>query len=148
MKQERYQQFLTVKAEAPEIFTEDLNKAIYELRDKSPVVHFSETDPLCAYISFTERYQSPENIGDEYELQGVQFTCEMCPLFTPIMKKNGTPDARLRYGDCPESEFGRTYKDSHACDKLYQMLKAGRVKLVSVDHEDEVILIKSGGLKK
>lgn len=138
MKQERYQQFITVKAEAPELFTEDLNKAIYELRRKNPVVYFSETDPLCAYISFTERYQAPENITDEYEMQGVRFTCEMGPIFSPIKKRNGTPDHRLKYGDCPESEFGRTYKDSQACVKLYQMLKDGRVKLVRAEDEEEV----------
>lgn len=137
MKQERYQQFLTVKAEAPELFTEDLNRAIRDLRGKSPVVHFSETDPLCAYVSYTERFQTPESLGEEYEMQGIRFTCEMCPMFTPIMKRNGTPDARLRYGDCPESEFGRTYKDSPACDKLYKMLKAGRVKLVRTDEEED-----------
>lgn len=138
MKQERYQQFKTVRAEAPDLFTEDLNRVIYELRGKSPVVHFSETDPLCAYVSFTERFKSPESVSEEYELQGVRFTCEMCPLFSPIMKRDGTPDHRLKYGDCPESEFGRTYKDSAACDKLYQMLKAGRVKLVSTDDEEEM----------
>ena len=137
MKQERYQQFLTVKAEAPELFTEDLNRAIYDLRGKNPVVHFSETDPLCAYVSYTERYQSPEALSDEYELQGVRFTCEMCPMFAPIMKKNGTPDARLKYGDCPESEFGRTYKDSQACGKLYQMLRDGRVRLIRAEDEEE-----------
>lgn len=138
MKQERYQQFKTVRAEAPDLFTEDLNRVIYELRDKSPVVRFSETDPLCAYVSFTERFKSPESVSEEYELQGVRFTCEMCPLFSPIMKRDGTPDHRLKYGDCPESEFGRTYKDSAACDKLYQMLKAGRIKLVSTDNEEEM----------
>lgn len=137
MKEERYQQFLTVKAEAPELFTEDLNQAIYKLREKSPVVHFSETDPLCAYVSYTERFEAPENIEDEYELQGVRFTCEMCPMFSPIMKRDGTPDARLKYGDCPESEFGRTYKDSQACAKLYQMLRDGRVKLVRAEDEEE-----------
>lgn len=137
MKFERYQQFVTVKAEASEVFTEDLNRAIYDLRGKNPVVHFSETDPLCAYVSFTERYQSPESLSDEYELQGVKFTCEMCPMFSPIMKRNGTPDERLKYGDCPESEFGRTYKDTKACDKLYQQLRDGRVKLVSTDEEEE-----------
>lgn len=137
MKFERYQQFVTVRAEASDIFTEDLNRAIYDLRGKNPVVHFSETDPLCAYVSFTERYQSPESLSDEYELQGVKFTCEMCPMFSPIMKRNGTPDARLKYGDCPESEFGRTYKDTKACDKLYKLLRDGRVKLVSTDDEEE-----------
>lgn len=96
MKFERYQQFVTVRAEASEIFTEDLNRAVYDLRGKNPVVHFSETDPLCAYVSYTERYQSPESLSDEYELQGVKFTCEMCPMFSPIrtylkieMKKRG-----------------------------------------------------------
>lgn len=138
MKEERYQQFLTVKAEAPELFTEDLNQAIYKLREKSPVVHFSETDPLCAYVSFTERFDAPENIEDEYELQGVRFTCEMCPIFSPILKRDGTPDARLKYGDCPESEFGRTYKDSKACGKLYQMLRDGRVRLIRAEDEEEV----------
>ena len=101
MKFERYQQFVTVRAEASEIFTEDLNRAVYDLRGKNPVVHFSETDPLCAYVSYTECYQSPESLSDEYELQGVKFTCEMWPMFSPIMKRNGTPDERLKYGDCP-----------------------------------------------
>lgn len=137
MKEERYQQFETVKAEAPELFTEDLNKATYNLRDKNPQVHFSEVDPLCAYVSYTERYKAPESLEDEYELQGVRFTCEMCPMFSLIMKRDGTPDARLKYGDCPESEFGRTYKDSQACAKLYQMLRDGRVKLVRVEDEEE-----------
>ena len=137
MKYERYQQFLTVKADAPEIFTEDLNKAIYELRAKSPVVHFSETDPLCAYISYTEHYQSPETLADVYELQGVRFTCEMCPIFSPIRKKDGTIDKRLKIGDCPECELLRTYKDSPACVKLYQMLRDGRVRLIKAEDEEE-----------
>lgn len=148
MKNAIYQQFITIKAAAPDIFTEGLNDAIYKLRDKNPTVRFSENDPLCAYVSYTENYETPESLGEEYEMQGIRFTCEMCPLFTPIMKRDGSPDARLRYGDCPEGEFGRTYKDSRACDKLYQMLKAGRVKLVSTDEEekDEELTVMEGQL--
>ena len=126
MKCRSYQQFAIVAADSAQSLTEQLNAKLVELADKNPTVTF---EGLIARIMYTERETAPEDLGEEYELQGVRLTCQDCPLFEPILKADGTVDGRIKYGDCPNTEYGRTYRDSRACAKLFQMMNSGEVRL-------------------
>ena len=116
MKRSSYEQFAIVASDSASLFTEQLNEEICRPKDMNPSVHFSEsTSPFYARIKYTEDFTKPETLSDEYELQGVSFVCLQCPYFKP--------------GDFEHAEFGRTYKTTPACDKLYELIKEGDVKL-------------------
>ena len=91
----------------------------------------------AAYLPFLlKQAEVPEYLGDVYEMQNVRFTCQDCPMFKPILNKDGTPNLRVKYGKCQYADFGRTYKDSRCCDMLYTLLRNGTVQLVVADLED------------
>ena len=97
-----YEQFAIVREDSAALLTEKLNEQVYALRQYKPVVTFSDSDPLCAYIS-------------------------------PVLKDDGEQDKRCKWGNCEHAEFGRTYKTSPACDKLYDLIREGDVKLCFTD---------------
>ena len=131
MTNSTYQQYATVRANSASLFDEKLNETIYQLRESDPVVTFSASDPLCAYITYTKREKRPESVSEEYELEGVSFVCAQCPCFGATLRLDGEVDKRARAGDCAflGNELGRTFKDSPACDHLYELIKEGSVKL-------------------
>lgn len=126
MKRESFQQFAIVQGDSAHTLTEELNAKLFELRMKSPTVTF---EGLIARISYTETVEKCEALGDEYALKGVRLTCQDCPLFEPIRKTDGTEDRRIRWGDCPHGTMGRTSRDSRACDRLFEMMNSGEVRL-------------------
>lgn len=121
-----YQQFAIVAADSAQQLTDQLNDKLRELRDKRPTVTF---EGMIARIQYTESERVPETLEDEYELQGVQLTCEDCPYFCPTIKADGTRDLRAKWGGCPFAEYKKTMRGSRACDELFQRLNDGRVKL-------------------
>ncbi len=129
MRNESIQRFAIVKADSAAAFEEELNARISELANNRPVVSFHDADPLFARISYTENVKVPETLSDEYALKGITFRCEDCPNFTPMAKADGTEDKRLKYGECQYARMGRTYRDSMACELLFQMIADGRVGL-------------------
>ncbi len=130
MKRSSYEQFAIVANDSASLFTEQLNEEICRLKDKNPSVQFSEsTSPFYARIKYTVNAQTPESIAEASEMEGVRFVCLQCPYFKPVLKEDGTIDKRVKYGDCEYAEFGRTYKTTPACDKLYELIKEGDVKL-------------------
>lgn len=135
MRSESFQQYSIVKCDSPQLFTDQLNAELKRLKYNHPTVKFSEHDTLCAYISYTEYVHIAEDLGDEYELEGVRIVCEQCPLFDPIRNKDGSLNQVVKYGDCPYSQYGRTYKTTRACDILYQMISRGEVKLCFTESE-------------
>lgn len=126
MRTESYQQYAIVSADSAQELTEQLNKTLKQLKCKYPKVTF---EGLIARIQYTETVYIAEELSDEYELQGVKLTCQDCPLFEPIMKRDGTRDKRTKWGDCPHAHYGRTSRDSSVCSKLYEMINSGEVKL-------------------
>ena len=126
MKCRSYQQFAIVAADSAQILTEELNAKLVELADKRPTVTF---EGLIARIQYEVSESDPENIEDEYELQGVNLTCQDCPYYKPILKADGTVDGRIKYGDCPYSMNGRAYRDSRVCSTLFHKLNNGEVRL-------------------
>lgn len=133
MRCESFRQFAIVQGDTAHELTEVLNAKLKELQHKRPEVSF---EGLIARISYYEDIKTPETLADEYELAGAKLCCESCPMFSPIMKADGTEDARVKYGDCPFSEFGRTYKHSQPCEKLWSMINSGEVTLCLKHSED------------
>lgn len=132
MRREQFQQFAIVQGHSAQDLTEQLNTALYELRNKNATVTF---EGLIARIEYTETRQAAENLADEYESKGVRLTCQDCPFFSPIRKADGTVDRRIRWGDCPNSEFGRTIRDGAACDHLFRLLNSGEIRLTLAGEE-------------
>ena len=126
MKVSSFQQYAIVAADSAETLTEELNQKLIELQDKRPTVTF---EGMIARVCYAETTRAPETAWEEYEARGVRLTCQDCPCFRPILKADGTVDGRIKYGDCEHSETGRAFRDSMACDKLFQMLNNGEVRL-------------------
>lgn len=126
MKRESFTQYSIVTADSAQALTEQLNAEIRRLRSKQPTVTF---EGLIARIAYTETYEEPEDLRDEYHLKGVRLTCQDCPFFKPILKADGTEDRRVKIGDCPHKPLGRTFRDSMACDILFQKINNGEVRL-------------------
>lgn len=129
MKRSRYEQFAIVHADSASLFQKQLNEEICGLKDNDPVVKFSESIPFYAQIKYYVDSTTPEKISEEYELQGVQFLCAQCPYFKPVLTDDGEVDRRYKYGDCEFTDLGRTFKKTPACDKLYELIAEGSVKL-------------------
>jgi len=131
MLKESYQQFAIVREDTAQLFTDTLNATMKELRHKHPIADIKSD--TFAIISYTETDTTPEDISDEYELQGLRITCQDCPFFTPILKADGSEDKRIKYGNCPISEYGRANKTSRACNELFQLINTGEVQLCVKD---------------
>lgn len=132
MKRTSFQQYAIVAEDSAQRLTETLNAKLFELRHKHPTVTF---EGLIARISYTETLEECESLSDEYQLKGVRLSCQDCPLFTPIRKTDGTEDKRVKWGDCPNAHMGRTYRDASACDRLYQMINSGEVRLCLAEEQ-------------
>ena len=133
MKRSCYEQFAIVHADSASLFNQQLNEEIRRLKDNSPVVHFSESIPFYAQIKYIVDEETPETVAEASAVEGVSFVCAQCPYFKAPTKDDGTPDRRCKFGDCEHTELGRTLKASPACDKLYQLIKEGDVKLCFMD---------------
>lgn len=126
MRTESYQQFAIVAADTAQQLTEQLNQKLYELRFKRPVVTF---EGLIARISYDESVDILEDTRDEYELEGVRLTCQDCPFFRPLLKMDGTPNRAAKRGDCQFADYGSTRRDARVCNKLFELLNRGEVRL-------------------
>ena len=133
MRNSVYEQFAIVREDSASLFTERLNEQIYRLRDKSPKVSFSESDPLCAYIHYIVNEKTPESVAEASEVNGVSFVCAQCPYFQPALTQEGEVDRRKKWGDCEHAELGRVMKTAPACDKLFEAIKEGDVRICFTD---------------
>ena len=126
MRRESYQQFAIVAADSAQSLTEQLNAKLRELADKHPTVTF---DGMIARIQYEISVPVPESIEAEYELQGVNLTCQDCPFFEPARNKNGSVDRRAKWGGCRFAEYGMASRDARVCEKLFQLINNGEVRL-------------------
>ena len=133
MKRSTYEQFAIVSADLATLFTEELNAEILRLKDNNPVVKFSESIPFYAQIKYTVNTETPETITEASEVNGVSFVCAQCPLFKAATRADGEIDRRVKWGECEHTELGRTFKDAPACERLYELIKEGGVKLCFTD---------------
>ena len=130
MRHECYQQFAIVQGDTAQSLTEQLNAKMRELSSKNPTVTF---EGLIARISYMEDERVPESVSDEYEARGVRLTCGGCPYYQPGMKADGTVDKRAKRGGCPFAHYGMTFRDNPACNKIFEQLELGEVKLCLAD---------------
>lgn len=135
MRRELFQQYAIVAADSAQSLTEQLNAKLRELQNKSPQVTF---EGLIARISYMENVYSMEELADEYEAVGIKLSCQDCPLFQPVRKMDGTIDKRAKWGGCEYSPlgYGQTTKCSRACNRLYEMINSGEVKLCLAESEE------------
>lgn len=127
MRTEKIKQFEFIRNEDVEQFQNDLNKAMKRLKDMLPeTIIKADGEILTAQIEYTETLTIEEPPATE---TGITFRCEDCPMFRPQQKRDGTPDARSKYGDCPHADFHRTWKSNQACEVLYRAIKNGDVRL-------------------
>ena len=130
MKRSRYEQFAIVTSDSAPLFEQRLNAEIERLKDNNPSVHFSEsTSPFYARINYIVDTETPETVAEASEAEGVSFVCLQCPYFKPSLRDDGEIDKRVKWGDCEHAELGRTLKTAPACEKLYELIKEGDVKL-------------------
>lgn len=133
MKRSCYEQFAIVYSDSAPSFNKQLNEEILRLRDNDPVVKFSESIPFYAQIKYTVNTETPETIAEASAVEGVRFVCAQCPYFKAPLKDDGTEDRRCKYGDCKHTELGRTFKNTPACDKLYELISEGGIKICFMD---------------
>lgn len=126
MREDSYLQYAIVVGATAEELTEKLNAKIYELRFKRPEVTF---EGMIARISYTESIRICEDLIDEYALKGVRLTCQDCPFFNPLRNKDGSVNRAAKRGDCPFAEYGTTNRDRMACERLFQMLNRGELRI-------------------
>lgn len=126
MKQQQYLQYAIVQGNTAETLTDKLNAKLQELKDKDPSVEF---DGLTARICYTERFDVPEDLEDEFGLMGLRMTCSMCPFFEPTEKKDGTVDERTKRGKCPCANYGIAFSNGPVCDTFFKMLNDGGFEL-------------------
>ena len=129
MKRSSYEQYAIVHADSAPLFQKQLNAEIYRLRNNDTVVKFSESIPFYAQIKYIVNENTPETIAEASVVEGVSFVCAQCPYFKAPLKDDGTEDKRCKYGDCEHTDLGRTFKATPACDKLYELIAEGSVKL-------------------
>lgn len=130
MKRSCYEQFAIVSADSASLFAEKLNEEIFRLKDNNPVIYFSEsTSPFYARIKYVVNTEAPETIAEASAVEGVSFVCLQCPYFKPALREDGEVDRRVKWGDCEHTELGRTLKTAPACERLYELIKEGDVKL-------------------
>lgn len=133
MKHSVYQQFATIHEDTASLFDTKLNEKVYALRDHNPKVTYSEQIPLYAHITYIVNEDAPETIAEASAVEGVSFVCLQCPYFKPATKADGEVDRRVKWGDCEHVELGRTLKTAPACEKLYELIKEGDVRLCFMD---------------
>lgn len=146
MKTQKIKQFAIVEGKSAGDFEERLNELMTKLADCSPEVEFSSRSDTFARISYM-KLKEIETLPPEET--GIKFTCGECPMFTPTVKRDGTPDLRAKYGECPCKELGRVWKTSNACELLYTLIKNGTVHL-ALDEEEDLgpYIFAKGGLIK
>lgn len=133
MRRSTYEQFAIVSADSATLFTEELNAEILRLKDNNPVVKFSESIPFYAQIKYTVNTETPETIAEASAAEGVSFVCYQCPYFKAPKRADGEIDRRVKWGECEHTELGRTLKLAPACEKLYELIREGDVRICFMD---------------
>lgn len=129
MKHSVFQQFATIQEDSAPLFDAKLNAKVYALRDHNPKVTYSEQIPLYAHITYIVNEDAPETIAEASAVEGVSFVCLQCPYFRPALRDDGEVDKRVKWGDCKHADLGRTLKTAPACERLYELIKEGDVKI-------------------
>lgn len=137
MRSESYKKYAIVRSDSAELFEQQLNAKLMELSRRKPDVTFSEVgDYMIARISYVASVSVPESESDLFYLKGVSLRCEDCPMFVPKTKTDGSADLRAsKFGECEYAENGITIRHMRACDKCFELMREGRIKLCLSESE-------------
>lgn len=104
------------------VFQEEFNQEMVRLAAYNPQVMYPPNVPgHCAYITYTEKVEKPENAKDRLELQGIMPVCGECPFF----QEPG--DRRVKCGTCTKGIVPAPRYDLRACNFLCELMEAGAV---------------------
>lgn len=115
-------QFVVVEADTGMEYQEAVNAYYHNPDYSGVVVDHRNRDNFCAFITYEVTKRVPETIKDQYELDGVTFTCSDCPF---LERKE---DGRIRRFKCLASEqSGEEWsrRESDACEYFYEALQSG-----------------------
>lgn len=114
-------QFVVVEADTGLEYQEAVNAYYRNPEYSGVVVDHRERDNFCAFITYEVTKRIPETIKDQYELDGITFTCSDCPF---LERKE---DGRIRRFKCLAEDSGEewTRRESSACEYYYELLQKG-----------------------
>ena len=133
MKNSVYEQFATVHEDSASLFDAKLNAMVKELRAFNPKVVYSDHIPFYAHITYCVNENIPETVAEASAVEGISFVCAQCPYFEPEKTQDGEVDKRKKWGNCPHAELERVKKTAPACDRCYEAIKEGDVRLCFID---------------
>lgn len=102
------------------------NEASEELKPYRPEIKdVEQPGAFCTYFTYELDEKVPEqgSVKDEFELEGIVYTCEQCPHL-----EMGNDKRRKRW-PCKYSPWGVSQKDCTACERFYRELAQGMVKV-------------------
>lgn len=108
-----------VAANTPEEFELKLNTVLTDISGCKHEIVFNLNAGFCAYITYKMSAYIPECVMDEYELDGIRFSCADCPNYVRSF------DGRVKYTRCQRGE--RCHADKAACEWFYEELDEGRI---------------------
>lgn len=107
-----------IHQETAEGFEREMNSAYASIKGNVRTV-FNMAQGFCAYLTYEEDEAIPENIRDEYILNGERFRCFECPFYVP------PEDKRRRHGSCKLK--AATAPDDDACLHFYKQYSLGNI---------------------
>ncbi len=120
-----YKEHITIESKDARVFDQLLNRAVREHADKNvEVIYKMNAEGHCAYVTFDCHVNVAESLEDEYNLQGISFTCGECPYFVL------PSDKRIKFIRCDKSgQMRRCSSESRACEFLYRAVDNGEVEI-------------------
>lgn len=133
MKYVNRKQSLIITGSTPIEFQDRLNEALNTVAEKGCKydLTFNNNMGFCAYLLWDERIEVAETLADEYELKGIKFMCQDCPMFRP------SDDRRVKYTTCDHGER-MCYHSQDACGWFYEQLEARAITVVGADEENQI----------
>lgn len=123
MRQQDIRQAVAIVTDNPDEFTEQFNKAMQELRDKSPEVITDLSRCFRAVIYYTETETVYDGtVADEFHAEGLRFLCKHCPYY------EDPGDKRVKHVACKYADLGRAHLEHEACEVFYKGVKNGTVR--------------------
>lgn len=119
MKENRRRRFECIQGIDAADYTEKI-QGILDKYKSAVVTHQSEK--FLAYVEWEEYEKTPETVEDEYELEGMTFTCGQCPHLDLDNYKGN----RKTY-PCKYSTYGMTRMGTRACEVFYKDLRCGAI---------------------
>ena len=121
MKERSVEKVKIVSANTEAEFEDKYNSTIQELSNYTPERLSFSLDSLRAAIVYVEETRVPESVKEEYELDGINFTCAQCPYL-----ERGSDKRRKRW-PCKYATYRMSSTDMIACDKFYREYDAGKI---------------------